>query len=132
MLPNDGGGFCLGVGLSRKAEIAGVIALVRDVLALAGAKAEDVARIATIESRRGNPVLYALAQQLGIPLVFFSAEALEAETPRLANPSEALFARIGCHGVAEAAALAAAGTKAVLAVEKMSGAHVTAALAAIR
>ncbi len=35
-----------------------------------------------------------------------SAAELEAETPRLENPSDVVFAEVGCHGVAEAAALA--------------------------
>jgi cobalamin biosynthesis protein CbiG len=70
-----------------------------------------------------------LARQLGAGISAFSPDVLEAETPRLKNPSEMLFARIGCHGVAEAAALAAAGKQAVLIVEKMSSGGVTVAIA---
>ena len=50
----------------------------------------------------------ALAERLPVPARFVDAAALEAETPRLANPSAVVFREVGCHGVAEAAALAAA------------------------
>ena len=50
----------------------------------------------------------------------------------LATPSDTVFAEIGCHGVAEAAALAAAGPDARLIVEKQKTKFATAALAARR
>ena len=71
----------------------------------------------------------ALAAHFGCGISTFDAAVLEAETPRLKNPSDALFARIGCHGVAEAAALAAAGKEAVLIVEKTAGRKLTLAVA---
>jgi len=39
------------------------------------------------------------------------AATLEAQSSRLKNPSKVVFAHTGCHGVAEGAALAAAGVK---------------------
>ena len=44
-----------------------------------------------------------------MPARFFDAATLERETPRLRNPSDVVFAEVGCHGVAEGAAMAAAG-----------------------
>ena len=41
------------------------------------------------------------------PARFFDAVTLEAQTPHLQNPSEIVFKEVGCHGVAEGAALAA-------------------------
>ena len=63
------------------------------------------------------------------PHAFFSAKELEAETPRLANPSEVVFVEVGCHGVAEAAALRAAGPNGALVIEKQKSANATVAIA---
>jgi cobalamin biosynthesis protein CbiG len=129
MLPNSSRRFCLGIGLAEKTGFADALALAEGALALAGIEAGQLAIVATIESRRGHPVPQALAAHFGIGLAYFSAGELEAETPRLKNPSEELFRRIGCHGVAEAAALAAAGKDAALHVEKMKSGQVTVAIA---
>ena len=59
---------------------------------------------------------------------FYPAERLEAETSRLKNPSEIVFAEVGCHGVAEGAALAAVGKDGTLLVPKQKSKRVTAAI----
>jgi len=59
----------------------------------------------------------------------FDADTLEAETPRLANPSDVVFAEVGAHGVSEAAALAQGGADAVLTHPKRKTANATCALA---
>lgn len=123
-------GFWLGVGLSAGADGEEVIMLAEAVIANAGLDPAQLQQIATIETRRHHPALLALASRFQVPLALFEAIVLEDETPRLKNPSEALFARIGCHGVAEAAALAAAGAQAALLVEKTTGRQVTVAIAA--
>jgi cobalt-precorrin 5A hydrolase/precorrin-3B C17-methyltransferase len=46
---------------------------------------------------------------LAVPLRVFDRDVLAAETDRLESPSQVVFDEIGVHGVAEAAALAAAG-----------------------
>lgn len=61
---------------------------------------------------------------------FFGADRLEAEAPRLQNPSDIVFAEVGCHGVAEGAALAAAGQSGALRVPKQKSERATAAIAA--
>ena len=71
----------------------------------------------------------ALAAHLGVPFRVFDAATLEAEAHRLANPSDVVFAEVGCHGVSEGAALAAAGPDSVLVVEKQKTANATAAIA---
>jgi cobalt-precorrin 5A hydrolase/precorrin-3B C17-methyltransferase len=53
---------------------------------------------------------------------------LEAETPRLANPSDVVFAEVGTHGVAEAAALAQAGAQGEFLMTKRKTANATCAL----
>ena len=54
---------------------------------------------------------------------------MEAETPRLANPSELVFREVGAHSVAEAAALAAAGPASALIVPKAKSLRATCAIA---
>src|SRR3546814_6477601 len=70
-----------------------------------------------------------LARWLDVPLRFFDAATLEAETPRLANPSDVVFTEVGSHGVSEAAALAAAGPNATLLVPKHKSQRATCAVA---
>jgi cobalt-precorrin 5A hydrolase/precorrin-3B C17-methyltransferase len=60
---------------------------------------------------------------------FFTAAELAAESPRLKNPSDVVAKEVGTPGVAEAAALAAAGTRSELIVEKTKSARATCAIA---
>jgi cobalt-precorrin 5A hydrolase/precorrin-3B C17-methyltransferase len=64
-----------------------------------------------------------------VPARFFPAETLLAETPRLTARSEAVFGATGCWGVAEGAALAAAGADGVLVAAKRVAGRATAAVA---
>lgn len=89
----------------------------------------QVAFVATLDARAQEPAMHAVARHFAVPLVTFPAARLEAETPRLANPSDLVFAHTGCHGVAEAAALAQAGAGGRLIVEKTKSAHATVAMA---
>ena len=130
MPPSSGRQFVLGIGLSGNADIDEAIALAETVIGLSEFDPRHLVCVATIDQRGDNPVLIALVHHLGTSIRTFDAAALEAETPRLKNPSAVLFDRIGCHGVAEAAALAAAGGDSILIVEKVTGRHVTAAIAA--
>lgn len=117
----------LGLGCERGTPPAELIDLAVSVLARPAA----VAFVATVDARAGEPAMHAVARYFSAPLVTFPAARLEAETPRLANPSDIVFAHAGCHGVAEAAALAQAGAGGRLVVEKTKSAHATAAVAEI-
>ena len=88
--------------------------------------------IAILSTKRGDPIWTELAAHYECALCFFDAERLEQETPRLKNPSEAVFRSVGCHGVAESAALAAIGPDGFLVVEKIALGRATAALAVAR
>jgi len=88
-----------------------------------------LAGLATLDARADEPALQALAARLALPLQRFPAARLEQETPRLATPSARVFALTGCHGVAEAAALAAAGPAARLIVPRAGFGPLTLALA---
>lgn len=119
----------IGIGVTEAASAREAVTLVEKVL---GGALDDArpAAIATIFGRAEHPAVQGVAGYLGVPIVVFDAARLERETPRLMNPSDSLFERIGCHGVAEAAALAAAGAEAGLLVGKTKEGGVTVAVAA--
>ncbi len=119
----------LGVGCERDADPAELEALVRDTLADAGLARDAIACVTSLDLKADETAVLDLADMLGRPARFFDAATLEAETPRLANPSDVVFAEVGCHGVAEASALAAAGPDADLTVAKKKSARATCAVA---
>ncbi|WP_034852146.1 precorrin-3B C(17)-methyltransferase [Inquilinus limosus] len=121
--------LAVGVGCERGAEAAEIEALIRSALAEAGLALEAVATLVSVDLKADEAGLQAAAQSLGLPVRVFDPVALEAETPRLANPSEVVLREIGCHGVAEAAALAAAGPQGRLVVEKHKSRRATCAVA---
>jgi cobalt-precorrin 5A hydrolase/precorrin-3B C17-methyltransferase len=88
-----------------------------------------IACVASIDLKADEPAIIQAANRLGVPLRVFTAAELEAEAPCLANPSDVVFAEVGCHGVSEGAALAASGADAKLAVEKTKTLTATCAIA---
>jgi cobalt-precorrin 5A hydrolase/precorrin-3B C17-methyltransferase len=88
--------------------------------------------VATIDRKAELAAIHAVVRALGVPLCVFSAARLNDEAPRLLNPSDAVLREVGCPGVAEGAALAAAGPDAVLLVPKTRGVGVTCAIAGPR
>ena len=127
--PRPGAVVALGVGCDRGVGADELAALVAACLAEAGVAVSAVAGLFTLERKMAEPAVARLAERLGVPARTFTAVELEAETPRLANPSEAVFRAVGCHGVAEAAALAAVGSTGRLILEKRRSAHASCALA---
>lgn len=121
--------YALGVGHESAATLADMLELAREGLRLVGILPADLVAIASIERRAEAGLVAAMSEALGVPVRFFDAATLEAETPRLKNPSDAVFRQMGCHGVAEAAALAAAGPAAELILPKTAGKGVTCAIA---
>jgi cobalt-precorrin 5A hydrolase/precorrin-3B C17-methyltransferase len=121
--------LALGVGCERGAAPRELIALAERALARAGLALESVAGVFSIDLKADEEAVHALARRLGVPARFFAPERLERETPRLANPSDLVFRETGCHGVAEGAALAAAGKRGVLVVPKRKSRRATVAVA---
>jgi cobalt-precorrin 5A hydrolase / precorrin-3B C17-methyltransferase len=121
--------LALGVGCARGCAESELAALVGETLAAAGLAAGAVALVCSLDLKRDEPAVLALARALDVPARFFPAAALLAETPRLKHPSEAVFRAVGCYGVAEGAALAAAGADGALVVEKRRSANATCAIA---
>ena len=121
--------LAIGVGCERGAAPEEIAALARSCLSRAGLAPGAVAGVFSIDLKSDEPAVHALAESLRVPARFFPAAALEAEGPRLRNPSDVVFRAVGCHGVAEGAALAAAGPEGELIVEKTRSARGTCAIA---
>ncbi|MEM6407721.1 MAG: precorrin-3B C(17)-methyltransferase [Pseudomonadota bacterium] len=119
----------LGVGCARNCDPAELADLVAKSLAEANLAPGALKAIYTLDLKADEPAVNALAATLGLPVRVFDAATLEAETPRLATPSDVVFAEVGTHGVSEAAALAGAGADAQLAVTKRKTKNATCAVA---
>lgn len=117
----------LGMGCSSDVSLEELVSLANKVLAKANSKKPHT--IATIDTKQGDPVWLELAAYYGCELRFYDAARLEQETARIKNPSAAVFVVVGCHSVAESAALAGAGPNADLIIEKTVEGRATAALA---
>lgn len=121
--------LALGVGCASDCPPDEMLALAERSLAMHGLAAGAIALVASLDLKMDEPAVQNLAAALGVPARFFSAARLREETPRLANPSEAVFRAVGCYGVAEGAALAAAGRDGALVATKQVSAHATCAIA---
>ena len=88
-----------------------------------------MAAVLSVELKLAERGIHALAAILGVPARFFPASRLLAETYRLSGRSEAVFRATGCWGVAEGAALAAAGPGGSLVVAKRKSRRATCAVA---
>ncbi|MBB4284468.1 precorrin-3B C(17)-methyltransferase [Roseospira goensis] len=121
--------LALGVGCARGCAAGELENLAREILAHHDLSPASVACVVSIDVKADEPAVLALAEALGVPARFFDAATLEAETPRLAHPSETVFNEVGCHGVAEGAALAAAGPGGALVAPKHKSLHATCAVA---
>jgi cobalt-precorrin 5A hydrolase / precorrin-3B C17-methyltransferase len=117
----------VGVGSSSGADPAGIADLVARALLDAGLSPAAVGVVASVDLKRTEPGIVALAERFGVALRTFPASTLSAmEVP---NPSPVVDAAVGTPSVAEAAALAAAGPGASLVVPKLASADATAAVA---
>ncbi len=135
--------YHVGVGASRAADPAEVLALVRAALAEAAALAESpgpvaaagpaaapgLARIATVAGKEGAPAIAGAAAELGVAVAGFGpAELARVAVP---TPSPVVLGALGTPSVAEAAALLSAGPGAELALPKRKSAHATVAVARV-
>lgn len=119
----------LGVGGERGVAADELVALVDDTLRRHRLSPRALATIASIDLKEDEAAIHALAQHLGLPLRVFTAAALNDEAPRLKTPSALVMKEVGCPGVAEGAALAAAGPDAELIVPKTKSQRATCAVA---
>ncbi|GEO85010.1 MULTISPECIES: precorrin-3B C(17)-methyltransferase [Alphaproteobacteria] len=119
----------LGMGCERHASTEEAIELARTALADSGLARESLSCVASIDVKADETAIHAVAGHFGVPARFFSAARLEEEAPRLKNPSDIVFAEVGCHGVAEGAALAGASPSGDLVFPKIKSKGATAAIA---
>ena len=121
--------FALGVGCERGIAASELESLVESTLAGANLSTRSLAGVFSVDLKSDELAVHALGRTLGLPVRFFDPPTLEALTPRLANPSDVVFREVGCHGVSEAAALAAAGDDGRLRVPKTKSRRATCAIA---
>jgi cobalt-precorrin 5A hydrolase/precorrin-3B C17-methyltransferase len=94
----------VGVGCSRGAKAAEILALLDRSLREAGLSKKSVASLGSVEAKSDEAGLLEAAQKLGVPLRFYAAEELSAmEVP---NPSTVVEGAVGTPSVAEASVLA--------------------------
>ncbi|RJG12759.1 cobalamin biosynthesis protein CobE [Pseudomonas cavernicola] len=128
--------YIAGLGCRRGCSEAVLRELLEQTLPAYGLHLVDLSGLASIEQKRTEPGLLALAQTLGLPLEFFSAAQLAAFDSRLTQHSAIALRAIGSAGVAEACALAQvealSGSRAELLISKHSNASASFALASVR
>ncbi len=121
--------LALGVGCERGTSVDEVITLVQNTIEANKISKESIAVVASIEQKMDETAINAVAEFFNRPIRFFDPDTLEKETPRLKNPSNIVFKEVGCHGVAEGSALAAAGADSELIIEKTKSRRATCAIA---
>ena len=121
--------LALGVGCERGVSPEELITHVEAALTANDLARQSVAAVFSLDLKADEAAIHALARHLGRPARFFTAVELNAEAERLANPSETVLAEVGCLGVAEGTALAAAGPGSILVVEKTKSSRTTCAIA---
>ena len=120
--------YVLGLGCARGCAVAEMWDLVEDVLAEANIAPGAVAAVASLDLKADEPAVIEVAARLGVPFRLFTAAELESEAGRLVNPSDVVFTEVGCHGVAEGAALAAVGPAGKLVIPKEKSRNATCAV----
>jgi len=121
--------LALGIGCERGCSAEEISDLAQSTVAEAGLAATAVAAVVSVDLKLAEPGIHALAAALDVPARFFPASRLLAETARLSERSAAVFRATGCWGVAEGAALAAAGPGGVLIAPKRKSRRATCAVA---
>ena len=98
----------VGLGCQRGCPVSTLRALLDQALQAHKIGLHQIKALASIDLKREEPGLIELAEQLALPLMYFSSEQLAGYQPQLSHRSDIAFERTGCYGVAESAALALA------------------------
>jgi cobalt-precorrin 5A hydrolase len=118
-----------GIGCRKGASAAAVEAAIMAALAARRLGIEKLAAVATSSSKGKEPGIKAAAAALGVPFVTVAQGELDAAGHGIATRSQRVLALTGVGSVAEAAALAAAGSGAQLVAQRVVVGAVTCALA---
>jgi cobalt-precorrin 5A hydrolase len=122
--------IAIGIGCRLGSSANSIEALVRH--ALDRTPPAERLGIFTIEDKNTEPGLIAAARRLGFDLVFLTRDALREQAPFVQTRSIRSETRFGVPSVAEAAALAGAGSGSVLIFPRIVGQGVTCAIAQSR
>ena len=98
----------VGLGCQRGCPATTLRALLDQALQAHQIELHQIKALASIDLKRDEPALVELAEQLALPLTYFSSEQLAGYEPQLSHHSQIAFERTGCYGIAESAALALA------------------------
>lgn len=123
----------IGLGCQRGCPASVLLGLIEACLLEHGIALRDITALASIDNKSTEAGLLALAEQLRLPIGFFSADELAVFEPHLSHRSEIAFDHTGCYGVAESSALAMAsrlsGSPVKLVIERRKRSQATFALA---
>ncbi len=98
----------VGLGCQRGCDVHALLELFDTALAEGGIERDSITALASIDLKKDEPGMLAVAKVLNLPLQCFTTEQLTAFEDRLSHKSDVAFAHTGCYGVAESAALALA------------------------
>ncbi|OLF53329.1 cobalamin biosynthesis protein [Pseudomonas chlororaphis] len=98
----------VGLGCQRGCPVETLRALLDRTLIAHRIDLGQIRALASIDLKRDEPGLLALATQLGLPLTCFDSRQLTPYALRLSHRSQIAYEHTGCYGVAESAALALA------------------------
>jgi cobalt-precorrin 5A hydrolase len=119
----------IGLGFRDQATAASIAEVLADVVARA-ARPEAATSVAVVEDKAAHPSLLAAARSAHFPIELVTAEAMREADARITTRSERVLRHRGVGSVCEAAALAAAGANAQLAVTRQVSADRSATAAA--
>ena len=122
--------LAVGVGCERGCDPEELWTLVDETLRCHHLSPDSVAGVFSLDLKRDERAVLDLGMRLNRPVRFFDAATLEEQKARLLTPSEVVFREVGCHGVAEGAALAVVGSLGMLWVPKVRSERATCAIAA--
>jgi len=120
-----------GVGCRKGATAAAVEAAIDTALSHVGRGADALALIATSAAKGKELGIMDTAVRLGVPLILVGQRELQAAGQRAETQSERVMALTGVPSLAEAAALAAAGSGAKLLARRIAVGPATCALAMV-
>ena len=119
----------LGLGASRYCPSDEMARLIAKGLEEAKLAKEVIRGVYSVDLKADEAAILDAADHVGTRLQVFTAARLDEEKARLQHPSAVVFKEVGCHGVSEGSALAAAGPDGVLVLPKRIDAHATMAIA---
>ncbi len=119
----------VGVGSDRGCPPEEAVRLAMDTFDAANLAPEAVAAVVSIDRKADEPAVHAVAEALGVEARFLSTDDIASVADRIPNPSAVVMREVGVPGVAEGAALFAAGDGGRLVAEKRKSSRATCAIA---